>query len=173
MQGNRRGAQAVFFPVDDVWQVRTEAGLAEVVPGWEWTHPGGTVRAVALSLSSAGQRPTVVAGRVDAPLRIETHYDTVHIHRDGAPSVTLTGHAARMLTELGQAGTALSWEAVAACLWNDDAPRDHVRRRFDAVLGRTRKRLRNEGIRSTLLTSDGSGHLALLLRPDDVLDDRS
>lgn len=171
--GARRDADAVFFSVDDQWMVRTAAGTEPLEPGWTLDHDGGVVRVVPLSLDRAGQRPTVAMGRVDAPMRIETHFDAVHIHRDGAPTVTLTGHAARLITDLGAAGTSLPWEDLARSLWKDAAHRDALRKRFDAVLSRTRRRLREDGLRTDLLSSDGGGNLFLLLRPEDTLDDRS
>ena len=171
--GAQRDADAVFFTVDDQWMVRTAQGTQALEPGWRMEHEAGTVRAVSISLSRAGQRPTIAAGRVDAPLRIETHFDTVHLHREGQPTVSLTGHAARLMTELGVAGTSLPWEDLAAALWKDPIHRDHLRSRFDAVLARTRRRLRQEGLRTDLLSSDGTGNLFLLLRPGDTVDDRS
>ena len=171
--GVHRDAAAVFFTVDDGWRVRTPQGTAALVPGWSLEHPGGVARVVSISLSRAGQRPTVAVGRVDAPLRIETHFDAVHLHRDGQPTVTLTGHAARLITDLGGAGTPLPWEGLAESLWQDSVHRDHLRSRFDAVLSRTRRRLRQEGVRADLLSSDGAGNLFLLLRPGDRVDDRS
>ncbi len=168
-----RDAAAVFFTVDDGWRVRTAEGTAPLAPGWCLPVPGGPVRAVLVSLSRAGQRPTLAVGRLDAALRLETHFDLVHIHREGAPTVSLRGHAARLITELAQAGTALPWEELALALWKDPAHRDQLRRRFDAVLSRTRRRLSQEGLRANLLGADGAGNLFLLLRPGDEVDDRS
>lgn len=171
--GNQRDADAVFFAVDDRWMVRTSEGTEPLREGWRLSHPAGEVRVVSMSLSRAGQRPTIAAGRVDAPLRLETHFDAVHIHRDGMPTVTLTGHAARLITELGAAGTSLPWHDLAGALWKDPVHRDHLRSRFDAVLSRARRRLRQDGLRTDLLSSDGAGNLFLLLRPGDEVDDRS
>lgn len=171
--GARRDADAVFFSVDDQWMVRTRGGTEPLQPGWRLPHAGGAFEAVSMALHRAGQRPTIAAGRVDAPLRIETHYDAVHIHRERQPTVSLSGHAARLITELGAAGTSLPWEALASALWKDPIHRDHLRSRFDAVLARTRRRLRQEGLRTDLLSSDGAGNLCLLLRPGDAVDDRS
>lgn len=164
-------ADAVFFMVDDRWMVRTADGTAALTADWSLEADG--VRAVTIALAQAGQRPTTALGRLAPPVRVETHFDTVYFHREGLPPVTLTGHAARILTDLGQAGTPLPWQDLALGLWKDEAHRDQLRRRFDAVLARTRRRLRDEGLPEGLLRSDGSGNIGMVLRPGDVLDDRS
>jgi hypothetical protein len=171
--GVHPNADAVFFMVDDHWQVRTADQTGPLGEGWEIGPPGARVRAVTISLENAGQRPTTALGQLTPAMRVETHYDTVYIHRDGFAPVTLTGHAARILTELGVAETPLPWASLAAQLWKDDVHRDQLRRRFDAVLARTRRRLRDEGLPPELLSSDGSGNIGMVLRASDRLDDRS
>ena len=172
-QGVHPAADAVFFAVDDAWMVRTAAGTTPLDETWTLAHDNGEVRAVRIALSRAGQQATVALNQLETPLRIETHFDSVHIHREGAPTVTVTGHAARIISDLGAAGTSLPWEDLASALWTDEIHRDHLRSRFDAVLARTRRKLRQEGLRTNLLSPDGAGNLALLLRPGDQLDDRS
>lgn len=171
--GVDRDADAVFFDVDDVWQVRTAAGDAPLEPGWRIDHPGGTVQAVRIPLSKAGQRPTEALGRLDPPLVIEAHFDTAYLHRGGLPAITLSGHAARILSELGAAGTTMPWPALAGQLWQDEVDRDQLRHRLDVVLARLRRKLRREGVRPDLVSSDGSGNIGLVLRPGDRFDDRS
>ena len=112
-------------------------------------------------------------GAVSAPLRLELHWDTAHIHRDGAPTFTLHGHPARLLCELHGVGTSVDWEQLARMLWKDEAHRDRLRRRFDTVLTRLRGKLRAAGVRTNLLAFDGTGNLSLVLQPGDTVDDRS
>lgn len=171
--GHHPGADAVFFMANDAWQVQTSGGVQPLEPGWHIGEPGAQVRAVCLPLHKAGLQPTRALGRVNAPLRIEAHFDQVYIHRDGQPTVGLTGHAARLITDLGQAGTALPWEALAEALWKDAPHRDLLRKRFDGMLSRTRRRLRQEGLSPDLLSTDGGGNVSLVLRPEDSFDDRS
>ena len=128
---------------------------------------------MALKLSQAGQAPTRAMGRMDVPLRIETHWDTVHFHREGHPTLTLTGHPARVISELGSIGTAVAWEHVATQLWPDHTDRHLLRKRFDTVLARLRRKLRAAGVNPSIVRPDGNGNFSLVLRPTDSLDDRS
>ena len=173
LSGARDGAVAVFWSTGDGWTVRTEAGEEPVEAGWTLEHSGRRVRTLTLKLAQASQAPTGVLGRVDAPLRVETHWDTVHLHRDGQPTLTLTGHPARIISELGTMGTAVPWEHVAQQLWNDITDRPTLRKRFDTVLARLRRKLRSAGLRPGLVKPDGAGNFTLVLRPIDRLDDRS
>jgi hypothetical protein len=171
--GARDGANAVFWSTGDGWMVRMDGEEHPLEPGWSLEHAGGRVRAVALKLSLAGQSPTRQIGRMDAPVRIETHWDTVHLHRDGHPTLTLTGHPARVVSELGTVGTAVSWEDVASQLWSDIDDRHLLRKRFDTVLARLRRKLRGAGINPNIVRPDGNGNFSLVLRPSDHLDDRT
>jgi len=173
LPGARDGAAAVFWSTGDGWTVRTDAGEQPLEEGWQLEHAGGVVRTIALKLSQASQSPTRVVGRVDAPLRVETHWDTVHLHREGHPTLTLTGHPARILSELGVVGTAVPWEHLAKQLWSDIDDRHLLRKRFDTVLARLRRKLRGAGLRPDLVRPDGAGNFALVLRPSDRLDDRA
>lgn len=173
LPGARDRSVAVFWSTGDGWTVRTEAGEQPLEAGWTLEHSGGRVRTLTLKLAQASQAPTGVVGRVDAPLRVETHWDTVHLHREGHPTLTLTGHPARILSELGSMGTSVPWEHVAQQLWGDITDRHLLRKRFDTVLARLRRKLRGAGLRPDLVKPDGAGNLALVLRPSDRLDDRS
>jgi len=171
--GARDGAAAVFWSTGDGWMVRVDGQEQPLEPGWSLRHPGGHVRAVALKLAQAGQSPTRAMGRMDAPVRIETHWDTVHFHRDGHPTLTLTGHPARVVSELGTIGTAVTWEHVARQLWTDIEDRHLLRKRFDTVLARLRRKLRGAGVNPSIVRPDGNGNFSLVLRPSDTLDDRT
>jgi hypothetical protein len=102
-----------------------------------------------------------------------TPWGTAHLHREGHPSLTLTGHPARLLTELAGVGTAAAWADLARALWRDEPERDRLRRRFDTVLGRLWRQLRGAGIRPDLIKPDGAGNFSLVLLPQDRVDDRS
>ena len=59
-----------------------------------------TLQVVELPSQTEGPRETALAGRLDAPLRIEGYFDTVQIHREGRDVLVLSGAAARLLCEL-------------------------------------------------------------------------
>ena len=171
--GRQQGAAAVFFMVDDRWMVQTDSGIARLTSDWRHGTAEHAVWATEIALRHAGQHPTRAQGKVDRPLRIELHFDSVHVHREGLPTVSLHGHAARVVTELGTTGTSIPWSDLASALWPDLSDRDPLRKRFDSMLARTRRKLRQAGLRTDLISADGAGHFHLLLRPSDQLDDRS
>ena len=102
-------------------------------------------------------------------LRIEDYYDTVRIFVGAELKVQLHGLRAKLFSEVMEVGQPISWEAVAASLWNDSADRWTLRRRWDAVLARLRSSLADGGVRSDLLCSDGMGCIAVVIYPHDSL----
>lgn len=125
--------------------------------------------------------PTQEAGETVAPtkvglfppMRIVTRYDTVHIHRDRRPVVTLSGYPARIVSELGCVGVPLRWSALADQLWRGLDDRQLLRQRLDKNLKTLRDRLREGGVRPDLVRADGKGHYELLLMPGDELVDQT
>ena len=172
--GVRPGHVAAFWSDGEAWRVR-RPGLPEgpLEAGWSLAVAGQRFAVVAIALQRAGEDRTRQAGAVQAPLRLELHWDTAHIHRAGQPTTTLNGRSARLLTELAQAGTGLPWADLAAGLWPDGGDRNQLRRRFDVLLSRLRGRLRDAGVRTDLVRTDGAGNFSLVLRPEDAVDDRS
>jgi len=167
-------ASAVFWSTGDGWRVRVGDGAPEsLTPGWSIATQLGELRATAMPLSAAGHSATVALGRVSAPLKLELHYDMVHIHREGQPSVSLNGNTARILSELGGVGTAIAWDQVARAIWSDTDDEHLLRRRWDSLLARLRRKLREEDIRPDLIKTDGAGNIALVLNPTDELVDHS
>lgn len=172
--GLRAGHVAAFWSTGEAWQVRRPGHPdATLAAGWSVEADGQRYAVVEIALQRAGEDRTRQAGAVHAPLRLELHWDTAHLHRDGLPTTTLNGRAARLLTELAQTGTSVPWSDLAAALWDDDADRHLLRRRFDVLLNRMRRRLRDAGVRPDLVRPDGAGNFSLVLHPDDQLDDRS
>ncbi|MFT4979113.1 MAG: hypothetical protein ACI8S6_005023, partial [Myxococcota bacterium] len=168
------GHVAAFWSTGDGWLVRLPGQPPEELTiGWSMEVEGQRFSTVHIGLSQAGQSRTHMIGAVSAPMRLELHWDTAYIHRTGLPTLTLRGHHARLLSELASVGTAVSWEHLAALLWRDEVHRDRLRRRFDTVLTRLRSKLRDGGVSPDLISFDGSGNLALVLRPEDTIDDRS
>ncbi|MEQ1502567.1 MAG: FHA domain-containing protein [Myxococcota bacterium] len=116
---------------------------------------------------------TGLAGRIDPPLRIEGYFDAVQLHAAGRPTAVLGGAAARLLCELGAIGQPVHWAEVARAVWPEEREADHelLRKRWDVMLIRLRRRLGRAGIRPDLIRSDGTGNVQLVLRADDVFVD--
>ena len=170
----QEGHVAAFWSTGDGWRVQRPGHPSEeLAEGWTLQVADHRFTAVSISITHAGQQKTHMVGAVSAPLRLELHFDTAHIHREGVPTLTLHGHPARLLSELAVVGTAVGWEDLAITLWSAEVHRDRLRRRFDTVLTRLRGKLRAGGVRTDLVKFDGAGNLALVLQPGDAIDDRS
>lgn len=168
--GVRQGARAVFHLAADGWQVRVGDSVSPLQPGW--TLPGVDVEAVWLRPTGAGQA-TRALDQLDAPLRLVLRYDTVLSHRSGEPILRLTGRAARLVSELGSIGAPVHWEPLARQVWTDDIDTPALRRRFDMMLSRIRRKLSDAGVTPDLVRSDRSGLFELVLRPQDTVVDES
>jgi len=99
-------------------------------------------------------------------------YDTFHIRRDGLPALTFSGLPAKLLSELAAVGAPVAWESVARELWRDE-DRGQLRRRFDVVLSRLRRKLRAARLRADLVRADGAGNFELFLYDGDEVENRS
>lgn len=154
------------------WRARVDSGPPVDVAAGDTLAVGGQVfRFVEVRLREAERRGTAVDR--DGPLRIIARHVTVHIHRVGQPTCVLTGVPARIVSELAVMGVPVSWEAIAAEVWPDDDDRAAVRRRWDVHMGRLRARLREAGIRDSLVRTDGKGNLELVLEGGDVVEDQT
>jgi len=120
----------------------------------------------------AGLSPTRVTGGIDPPLHIITAYATAQIQVGDAPPVSFSGVHARILSELAALGGPAGWEVVAREVWPDEDDAWVLRKRWDVNLGRLRARLRDGGIRTDLVRAAGTGQVELVLRHNDVLEDR-
>jgi hypothetical protein len=146
--------------------------VEEVGPGSAWEIDGARVELVTLSLDEAGLPATQMKGQLPAQLRLVTHYDTVHLHCEGQPPLTLSGISSRIVSELVALGGPASWETVAGLVWRDESDRFQLRRKWDVNLARLRGKLREGRVRPDLIHSDGTGNIELLLHPGDVVEDR-
>jgi hypothetical protein len=156
------------------WRLRVAGRAARTLePGEELVIGGELVRAVAIPLAAAGQAPTRAGGGVEAPLRIDASFDTVHVYREGATVLVLGGVQARIVSELVALGGPTHWTVVAGLLWPKDVEPDTVRSRFDVTLSRLRRKLRDARVRTDLVHTDGAGQVELLLYPHDVVQDRT
>lgn len=84
-------------------------------------------------------------------------YDTVHIHVEGRPAVSLDGIAARIVSELAELGGPVSWDVLAGEVWRGDDDRLSLRSRWDVALARLRRKLRDNRIRPDLIRASGTG----------------
>lgn len=163
-----RGARASFWSTGEGWRVRVGDREAEDLhPGWSVDIDGATLRAVAQDTTQVGGQATRLGGRVNAPLRIVCHYDTVVIERDGVTAMTLAGQGARLVSELVEVGVPLEWEPLARQLWPEEPEAMLLRRRLDTVMGRLRRKLRSRSLRPDLVRADGSGKFLLHLEAGD------
>jgi hypothetical protein len=120
----------------------------------------------------SGAEATEVDPRYHQPLRVIARYDTVQLVREGHPTVLISGHMARVLSDLVVAQAPISWQDLAVSIWGD-LDKNVLRRRWDMQLVRFRQKLRAQGIREDLLSADGSGLLELLIGPGDTVVDET
>lgn len=166
--GAHPGADAVFWTTGEGWRVRTlQAPARALDPGDTLTVGPLTVHAVRAPLGDAALAHT--RHGLDAPLHLACHYDSVHIHRTGAAPLLLTGQPARLLTELAEIAAPVEWEPLARTFWPDGEGRDELRRRWDILLVRLRRRLRAAGIRPELVHSTRGGLVELVLQAADTV----
>ncbi|MCK6550472.1 FHA domain-containing protein [Myxococcota bacterium] len=157
----------------DEWRLRIGEGATQTLTIGDTFIVGACLfEMCAVDLDAASHEPTVATG-LDVPLRLVAHYDSVEIHRPNRPVVLIGGLGARLVSELVAFGGPVSWEVVARELWGQESDPAELRHRWDVALGRLRSRLRDAGIRSDLLKSDGVGQLQLLMYDGDCVDDRT
>lgn len=164
-------AACLLWDTCDGWR-RAQGGVTTpLAVGDVWTIEGLPLRAVAMPVG-AGLSPTRVTGGIDPPLHIITAYATAQIQVGDAPPVSFSGVHARILSELAALGGPAGWEVVAREVWPDEDDAWVLRKRWDVNLGRLRARLRDGGIRTDLVRAAGTGQVELVLRHNDVLEDR-
>lgn len=172
VRGWKEPAAAHAWNDGDAWTLRVDGTARPLRAGDTLPLGTETLRFVELPVGEAG--PSATRQRLDAPLRLVNHHDTLHIHRDGRPAVVLGGRPARLIGELVACDAPVGWAALAEALWpeaSDDPAL--LRSRLDVVLTRVRAKLRAVGIRTDLVSTDGAGTVALVLNADDRVEDRA
>jgi hypothetical protein len=157
------------WPTGDVW-MRGGDPPVEIGADESWQVGGTTFRA--MMLDNEGAPPTVKEADYARPVTVIARFDTVHLVRAGEPVVVITGHAARVISELVTAGTAIGWEDLARMCWQDK-DRDLLRHRWDMQMRRLRLKLAGHGLRTDLLRADGFGKIELVLGLDDTVVDET
>ncbi|MEL6345750.1 MAG: hypothetical protein AAFV53_21755 [Myxococcota bacterium] len=165
--GARPQALAVVWPLDGQWVL---ADGTPLTAGDVLSLGPFDVHAVTEAVAPAS--PTVRSENFDAPLCVRVRFDSVHVQREGAPTLVLNGIIARVITDVAQSGGPVGWESLARSIWPALNP-DTLRRRWDMQLVRLRAKLRDHGIRTDLLRADGLGLLELVLHADDELIDEA
>lgn len=167
-------AEAWIWSDGERWLFRLGDGDARPFQHGDELRLGEAVlRATRVALDDAGASATRSAGGLQAPLRLVAHFDTVVFQVAGAPPVTLNGVGARLISELVSFDGPVAWKTLATTLWPDTDERDVLRRRLDVNMTRLRKRLREAGVRSDLVHTDGAGQVQLLLDARDQVEDRT
>jgi len=166
-------AAAHIWDNGECWRIQIAGSQPrDLVPGERWELEGRWFRTISVSIERAGQAVTALDGSIYPPLRIIANFDTVHIHMDGKPVVSLDGISARIISELIAIGGPASWELIAGQIWQDDTDRAQLRRRWDISLARLRRKLREVRVRPDLIRAGGTGQVELFLSRGDLVEDR-
>lgn len=167
-------APAVLWTDGAGWRLRAADGERTVAPG-DTFHIEDIPFTLGLRpVEDAGPGVTRVSGGVDDPLVVVASFDTVQLHRDGEPTLTLNGAMARIVSELAAFDGPVSWRTVAGEVWPEEAVVEAaLRKRWDVMLARLRARLREARIRPDLIRSDGKGSVELVLKPGDRVRDNT
>lgn len=147
-----------------------QQGLAAPLePGDRFVVRGRTFRAVAVPLRQAAGAATVADQGLLEPITLTVRYATAQIERGGQLILTLDGVAARVLTELALVEGLAPWGTIAGEIWRKEKDIAALRHRWDAVITRLRRRLREARVRADLVRADGLGNVSLSLEPQDRL----
>lgn len=172
-RGWREDAPLRIWTTGDRWMARDTLGPRQIAAGDEVEVRGHVLRFVAIPLLDAGPRTTRRHGDLEAPVRIVAQFDTVHLHREGAPPLVLCGLQARLVSELVACGGPVAWAVLSGELWPQEDDPQVLRGRLDTLLSRVRRRVRAAGFRADLVRSDGAGTVELLLYANDQVEDRT
>ena len=167
------GAAAHIWTSGGSWTLQLEgAAPAPLEAGDEFTIDGISFAAVPVSLLEAAS-PATRAGGVRPPLTIEARFDTVHIHQDGVPALSLSGIAARIISELVAFDGPVHWQTIASEIWKEETQKLLLRRKWDVSLARLRRKLKDAGLPPGLLRAARTGHAELALELGDTVVDRT
>lgn len=170
--GWQAGALAALWSTDGEWRVARGAGPEPLHEGRVLEVGGARVEIVSLPLVEAGVAPTRADPELDVPLRLVARYQSVHVWAGGRERLVLDGAPAAIVSELVALRGPASWEVVAREVWREEVPAPVLRSRWDTALHRLRARLRQAGVRPSLIRSDRHGFVELVPGPrDEVVDE--
>ncbi|MFO0557030.1 MAG: FHA domain-containing protein [Polyangiales bacterium] len=153
------------------WHAQLKTGAPVAVSDGSQLAVGGANARFEL-VPNRGSETTALAAATSNPLSVIAWFDTVEIHRDGHPAVTISGVGARLLSELVAFDGPVEWQVAAREVWTDGIELDELRHRWDVTLARLRAKLREAGVRADLVRSTGAGLVQLVRYPADRFDDR-
>lgn len=172
--GASQDARAILWSDGLAWFARLQGGGDHPLePGTSFEIDGQRIDIAVVTIAPSGEVTRSDPSRIDAPLHLVLRYDSVHIHREGATTLTLDGNVARAVSELAIAGVPIGWQALATELWPSETDAIALRRNWDANLARLRKKLREARIRADLVRTDHRGNFELVLARDDRVDDQT
>lgn len=167
-------APAHLWSTGEHWRLQVGDGESVMLtPGLRVEVDGVPIEAEAVPVQSVALSDTRQAGKLHKPIRLVAQFDTVHIHREGEPTVSLGGLGARIVSELVAIDGPVDWEVVAQQIWREEPDRTTLRHKWDVSVSRLRRKLREGGLRPDLLHADGSGKFEILRMDDDVVEDRT
>lgn len=167
--GFAEDADAVMWGEEHTWFLRPKDGPQRpVAAGDSCVVSDVPLRFVAIPLGEISENTTLSG---TTPLTIVAGYDTVQVHQ-GETTALLSGIPARIISELVEYGVAVEWETLATSLWSPARDIASLRPRFDMALSRLRRKLRDAGVRDDFIVSSGHGHVELVLREHDRIDDK-
>lgn len=155
----------VWLRVPDAADVHLDVGQRRVIDGV-------AVEVVRVPLGTSSTDVTMEQGN-EVALTIVLHYDTVHVRPSVGAVVVFDGLAARVLTEVAQLDTPVSWAAIARTIWEGEDDEATLRQRWDGATRRIRDKLRAGRVRPDLLRMTGGGLVELFLGPADRVEDMS
>ncbi len=165
------GAPAHLWSDGEDWVLSHAGQTRPVRPGDEWVVDGRVFRGASVALRRAGRSVTRLEGAFSRPLRVRAKFETAHVMPEGGAPLALSGLAARLLSEVVAFDGPVAWQVLARELWPGESDEHLLRRKLDVNLSRFRRRLREAGIRSDLVRSDGKGHVELFLHDGDTVED--
>ncbi len=156
------------------WHAKSPQGPVVIVEAGTVLMAGANATPVRFELVENDSSATTLGaiGSKATPMHLIAWYDTVEIHRENCPAVTIGGVGARLLSELVAVEAPSEWHVIARELWKDPTEPDELRHRWDVTLTRLRAKLKEAGVRADLIRSTGGGLVQLVRYPSDRLDDR-
>jgi len=163
---------AQVISTGDEWSIRRPGHRPTAWrAGREWTIGTHTLTACWLDSGDAATPHTI--GARAAGLTIQARFVTCNLCLGHAPPVVLQGHMGRLVSELAVSGVSWPWQTLAQQLWPALADRERLRRRWDRLLRRVKRKLAEKGIRQDLVRSDGQGNVELHLYLNDKVVDQT
>ncbi len=167
------GADAHIWNTGAGWTLKVAGADARPIDeGDSFSAGGRTFEVTTLSLAKAGRRATR-AGSGRPPLTIEARFHSVHIHSEGALVLSLSGIAARIVSELVTFDGPVDWYVLARQIWREEDERVLLRRRWDVALARLRSKFRSAGLDAGLVAATRTGQVELVVEPTDTIVDRT